>query len=129
METQDALTQKAVDLAQSFKAMPPGEEIGTFYDNMEPEVYNEMLKVVNFSEKDEIAKKVYKPAEEGGLGLPKDTAVFDAGCGTGEIGKMLTEAGYTNIEGADASEKFVEHAKKQGWYKECDAFYFGRGLD
>jgi hypothetical protein len=58
METQDEITQKAVDLAQSFKAMPPGEEIGAFYDNMEPEVYNEMLKVVNFSEKDEIAKKV-----------------------------------------------------------------------
>lgn len=61
---------------------------------MEPEVYNKMLEVVNFSEKDEIAKKVHLPADQGGLGVPKDAAVFDAGCGTGEIGRMLVDAGF-----------------------------------
>ena len=29
----------------------------------------------------------------------------------------------------DASATFVEHAKKTGWYKDCDAFYFGNGVD
>lgn len=57
---QEDITQKATDLARSFKDMPPAEEIGAFYDNMDPAVYEEMLNVVNFSEKDEIAKCIYQ---------------------------------------------------------------------
>ena len=78
--------------------MVPSEEMGEHYDTIEPEVYNEMCKLVNFTEKDEIAKLVH-----GSLALPKDALIFDAGCGTGLIGEMLNKQGYTNIDGADAS--------------------------
>ena len=120
----DDLKKRAEELAQVFKNMPPGEEMGKFYDSMDPEVYNEMLNVVNFTEKDVIVKQVYET-----LKLPRDSWILDAGCGTGVIADMLSKEGYTNINGADASEKFVEFAKSKGWYKECDAFFFGVGLD
>ena len=42
---------------------------------------------------------------------------------------MLTKEGYRNIVGADASEKFVEHAMSKGWYNECDTLFFGNGVD
>ena len=42
---------------------------------------------------------------------------------------LLHEQGYLNIDGADGSEKFVEHAKSKGLYKDCDAFFFGNGVD
>lgn len=36
------------------------------------------------------------------LNIPKDAEILDMGCGTGEVGKFLTEAGYTRIAGIDA---------------------------
>ena len=63
------------------------------------------------------------------MALPKDAYIFDAGCGTGLIGEILSKRGYTNIFGADASKKWVDYTNLQGWYKECDAFYLGMGLD
>ena len=42
---------------------------------------------------------------------------------------MLHSQGYVNIDGADASEKSVEYAKSKGWYTNCDAFFFGNGVD
>ena len=42
---------------------------------------------------------------------------------------MLHAQGYVNIDGADASEKSVEYAKSKGWYTNCDAFFFGNGVD
>ena len=56
-----------MELAETFKNLPPGEEMGSFYDNMDPEVYNEMLNTVNFTEKDVIVKQVHES-----LALPKD---------------------------------------------------------
>ena len=50
------LSQKAREAADSFKRMAPGEEMGEFYDNIEPAVYNEMCKLINFTEKDEVAR-------------------------------------------------------------------------
>ena len=58
---------KAMELAETFKNMPPGEEMGTFYDNMDLDVYNEMLAMINFTEKDVIARQVHDI-----LGLPRD---------------------------------------------------------
>jgi 2-polyprenyl-3-methyl-5-hydroxy-6-metoxy-1,4-benzoquinol methylase len=80
------LKTKATELAETFRNMPPGEEMGSFYDNMDPEVYNEMLNIVNFTEKGMIVRQVYES-----LALPKDAWIFDAGCGTGVIAEMLHE--------------------------------------
>mgnify|MGYP000849775648 FL=1 len=87
---------------------------------MEPDVYNEMLSVVNFTEKDVVCKQIYET-----LALEKESWILDAGCGPGVIAEMLHSKGYENIYGADASEKFIEFCKSKPWYKDCDAFYFG----
>jgi SAM-dependent methyltransferase len=47
-----------------------------------------------------------------------DTTVYDAGCGTGKVGALLHELGYTNITGADFSEDMLKLAKLSGHYSE-----------
>ena len=94
----EELRKKALELADTFKNMPPGPEMGNFYDQMEPDVYNEMLNVINFTEKDIICKQIYET-----LGLEKEAWILDAGCGPGVIAEMLHAQGYNNIHGADAS--------------------------
>lgn len=117
------LKAKVMELAAQFKNMPPGEEIGEFYSKMDPEVYNELLNMINFTEKDVVARQVseYLPN--------KEAWILDAGCGTGVIASMLHANGYNNIDGADASDKFVEHSREKGWYKECDVVWFGNGVE
>ena len=124
MLSEKASIKTAEESAASFKVMPPSETMGEHYDTIEPEAYNKMCDLVNFTEKDEICKQVIET-----LALPKDAAIFDAGCGTGLIGEILNKAGYTTIDGADAASKWVEHAKLKGWYRDMAAFYFGCGLD
>lgn len=102
----DAIRRRAMELAETFKSLPPSTDMGKFYDNMDPEVYNDMLDLINFTEKNEIVKQVF---HEDGLGLSRDAKILDAGCGTGKIAEMLSEQGFTNIDGVDASEKFVAH--------------------
>jgi SAM-dependent methyltransferase len=118
-----SLNEQAQALAQTFKNMPAHMEMGDFYDNMDPEVYNEMLKVVNFTEKDIIARQVHEA-----LKLPKDSDIFDVGCGPGVIAEMLKKEGYNNIDGADASEKFIAHCESTGWYRDLGCFYFGANV-
>ena len=54
----------------------------------------------------------------GYLDTPRDAPIFDMGHGTGLLGKLLNAQGYTNIDGGDASQSFVETANKTGWYNE-----------
>ena len=116
IEASPEIKAKALEAYELFKAMPPGSEIGTLYDQIEPDVYNEMLNLVNFTDKDEIVKTVYKSTEEGGLALPKDSWIFDAGCGSGILSQLLQKQGYKNIDAADACEKFIAHVKEKAYY-------------
>jgi len=43
--------------------------------------------------------------------------VHDAGCGTGLVGKLLSELGYQNIDGSDFSQDMLSQAKETGCYK------------
>ena len=47
---------------------------------------------------------------------PLGTRVLDAGCGTGLVGVVLAELGYTNIDGVDYSEDMINEAKRKGVY-------------
>ena len=42
------------------------------------------------------------------------------GCGTGIIGEVLANVGYTRLAGIDASEKMIEKAKEKNIYYEID---------
>lgn len=78
-----------------------------FYNKVDPNAYDQMNVLINFSEVKEIAKKIYTPVEEGGLGIPKEANIFDCGMGTGMMGVLLNKEGYTEIEGVDASQRFL----------------------
>ena len=44
------------------------------------------------------------------LNMNRDAKIFDIGQGTGILGKLLIREGFTNIDGADASQSFVDKA-------------------
>ncbi|MBD2607027.1 methyltransferase domain-containing protein [Scytonema hofmannii FACHB-248] len=50
--------------------------------------------------------------------------VLDAGCGTGLLGKLMIDAGFSQIDGVDISQKMVDKAQQLGIYQtllgECD---------
>ena len=61
--------------------------------------------------------------------MAHDCEILDVGAGTGIVGNLLKEKGFTNIVGADASAEFIKVAQASGAYKETRALYFGMGLD
>jgi predicted TPR repeat methyltransferase len=46
----------------------------------------------------------------------KDLRILDAGCGTGIVGRLLSEKGYRTIDGLDFSEEMLAQAKQKGVY-------------
>ena len=72
---------------------------------------------------------IYKPASEGGLALPLDIKIYDVGCGSGMLGKLLSERGYCDILGSDASQNLLEASKGKGCYRELRHMFNGMGLD
>ena len=43
--------------------------------------------------------------------------IIDAGAGTGIVGKVLQDLGYTNVDALDISQKMLDEAKKLNVYK------------
>ena len=55
--------------------------------------------------------------------LLKDVKIADIGAGTGAVGQLLKENGYTNLTAIDISAGMLEEAKRKNIYKEhieCD---------
>lgn len=48
--------------------------------------------------------------------LPKDAKILDAGVGTGLVGKVLFQHGYSNLEGLDLSPGMLEKAAEKNIY-------------
>ena len=61
--------------------------------------------------------------------MNRDAKIFDIGQGTGILGRLLNKEGFTNIDGADASQSFVDKASQSGWYKKCQVIWFGKGVE
>ena len=47
----------------------------------------------------------------------KDILIFDAGCGTGLVGKELKKFGYNNFHGADLSQTLLDTVPKDLYQK------------
>jgi len=43
--------------------------------------------------------------------------IYDAGCGTGLVGRRLQQAGYRNLHGSDYSPKMLQQARATGAYQ------------
>ena len=78
---------------------------------MSSQAYDDFLIYINVTDPQKIADVIANPAPaedaaEGAFGylnLPRDAKIFDIGQGTGLMGRLLCEKGFTNIDGADAS--------------------------
>ena len=61
--------------------------------------------------------------------VPKEAAVLDAGAGTGLVGEVLAELGYTDMVAMDLSEGMLEQARQKQVYRECRQMVLGEPLD
>lgn len=50
------------------------------------------------------------------------------GAGSGTVGKLLQQKGFTNITGIDASDRMLQKAKEAGAYKSTHCMYIGKGV-
>ena len=57
----------------------------------------------------------------------KDILIFDAGCGTGLVGKELKKFGYNNFHGADLSKTLLDTIPKN-LYKKLDKIDLNKSL-
>jgi len=55
--------------------------------------------------------------------VPMDAKINDFGCGSGLLGKELKKAGYTNVDGCDASNGMLKIAKELEFYKDLRQLY------
>ena len=53
-------------------------------------------------------------------GADKNINILDAGCGTGLLGLVLNQQGYTRIDGFDLSDDMVDIAKQRNIYRNLD---------
>jgi len=61
--------------------------------------------------------------------VPKDARVLDAGAGTGLVGSLLVEQGYSDLIAMDLSPGMLEEAKKTNAYREFHQMVMGEPLD
>jgi len=59
----------------------------------------------------------------------KKALIHDAGCGTGKVGVLLNQAGFTQIEGSDLSESMLERAGNHAIYNKLSIADFSTSLD
>ena len=55
--------------------------------------------------------------------------IHDAGCGTGQVGALLSDLGYTKIHGSDFSSEMLDKADRLGCYGQLDNIDFGKPID
>ena len=99
---------------------PNQENVGQYYDDIDNDTYDAFLIKINFTDPYMLAQSIARPEPKqevdsktgkrdfGYLNLPRDAKIFDIGQGTGLMGKLLTKEGFKNIDGADASQSFVD---------------------
>ena len=90
------------------------KQVMNFYDEWgNKDKYNKDMVDWDYSGPKETVNTFKKYAEN------KDMLIFDAGCGTGLVGKELKKFGYKNFYGADLSKTLLDTIPK-GLYKKLD---------
>ena len=58
-----------------------------------------------------------------------DASILDVGCGTGNMGQILHQMGYTNLEGLDPSKGMLKIAEQKGFYKKLHTLTLAEEID
>ncbi len=61
--------------------------------------------------------------------VASDARILDAGCGTGLVGQLLAEHGYSNLEGLDLSTGMLQQATFKKCYNKLHQQVLGETLD
>ena len=96
--------------------------MGKQYSEIGAEKYEAMMDFVKFNEMDEICKKCAD------LEVNKEEIeVIDIGAGSGRVGRQLAKTGFKKIDGVDASQGLLDHAKASGAYRNLHCLFLGEG--
>ena len=101
---------------ESAYSIQSAEETKAMYDRW-AEVYDADLTAVEYQQPVRCAEALFKQLPNG------NSKILDVGCGTGLSGLALKEAGFSNIDGCDLSEKMLEKAERLEIYNRlfaCD---------
>ncbi len=61
--------------------------------------------------------------------VPQNARILDAGCGTGLVGEVLHQNGYSNLEGMDISAEMLAQARQKNVYTLLHQKVMGEPLD
>jgi 2-polyprenyl-3-methyl-5-hydroxy-6-metoxy-1,4-benzoquinol methylase len=134
----EAFCQQWIDAHPDESANPnsSGEHYDAIADHLAYDGFNVWI---NYFDPYIIPLVIYKPEPEvedpndlfnfGYLNADRNSKVFEIGCGTGLCGRLLTEQGFTHVDGADASEKCLALNRQSGWYRQLWHHYLGRGVE
>ena len=106
------MSQKDVGNKIPIYKLKTTKEVMDFYDEWgNKDKYNKDMVDWDYSGPKETVNTFKKYAENKGL------LIFDAGCGTGLVGKELKKFGYNNFHGADLSQTLLDSIPKNLYKK------------
>lgn len=105
------------------------EKTADLYKSDYVEIYDEVMRILNYNEPYVIRDVVSGPKEEGMLEIPRDAKVLDIGCGTGRMGRLLSADGFKDIQGIDGSPNMLKYADESGVYSKTETVWLGQGVD
>ena len=97
-----------------------------FYNEIGADGYDEWAKHVKFNEPENIVALV---GMDSVVKVETNCEILDAGAGTGVIGRLLKEKGFTNMTAVDPSESMLGKLRESAAYKKDYQMYLGLGLD
>jgi predicted TPR repeat methyltransferase len=106
------MSQKDVGNKIPIYKLKTTDEVMEFYDEWgNKDKYNKDMVDWDYTGPKETVNTFKKYTEN------KDILIFDAGCGTGLVGKELKKFGYNNFEGADLSQTLLDSIPKNLYKK------------
>ena len=106
------MSQKDVGNKIPIYKLKTTEEVMGFYDDWgDKDKYNKDMIEWDYTGPKETVNTFKKYSKN------KDILIFDAGCGTGLVGKELKKFGYSNFHGADLSQTLLDSIPKNLYKK------------
>ena len=102
------------------------ENVGEFYNEIDPDGYDEFVKAIKYTEPEHLVKLIGNGCV---VDIDPASEILDVAAGTGHIGILLKEKGFTNIMGVDASDNLLVKLMQTGAYKDSRCVFLGLGLD